>query len=183
MADGCRQKSNNTGAQPILYSEPCLGKTRMHDVRSLRGVGRAAKSIIPRALVAASLLFAPQVRAQVAGYGRSSAPIYGGIGVAPRPANPYPPMQGTFADNHKTPDGKLCISVRPSAQAQAVNPRIFDQMVTVNNICGQSIRVQVCIADSSNCIVVPLEGYEKLQRILAIATSNVFMFEYRELFF
>jgi hypothetical protein len=175
-------KKPKCGPESILCLEPCVGKIRMHDVRSPHLFGRVAKAKIPSALIAASLLLATHVRAQVAGYERSSAPIYGGIGVAPRPVNPYPPMQGTFADSHKTPDGKLCISVHPSARPQIVNPKIIDQIVTMNNICGQSIRVQVCIADSSNCIVVPLEGYQRVQKILAIATSNVFMFDYRELF-
>lgn len=154
----------------------------MHDdvFPSLNGV--AAKTKVIRALVAASLLFATQVQAQVTGYGRSSAPVYGGIGTAPRPVNPYPPMQGTFADSHKTLDGKLCISVHASARPQAINPKIIDQLVLVNNICGQSIRVQICYADSSDCIVVPLEGYQRLQRILGIGNSSVFTYEYRELF-
>jgi hypothetical protein len=171
----CRQES-------ILCLDSSVGKTRMYDVRPLQRIGRVAKAKIPTALITASLLLATHVRAQVTGYGRSSAPIYGGIGVAPRPVNPYPPMRGTFADTHKTPDGKLCISVYPSARPQIVNPKIIDQIVTLNNICGQSIRVQVCIADSSNCIVAPLDGYQRVQKILAVATSNVFMFDYRELF-
>jgi hypothetical protein len=91
-------------------------------------------------------------------------------------------MQGTFADSHKTPDGKLCISVHASARPQAINPRIIDQIVLVNNICGQSIRVQICYADSSDCIVVPLEGNQRLQRLLGIGSSAVFTYEYRELF-
>ena len=155
----------------------------MHDDCSPSLSGGAAKTTrVLRALIAASLLFATQVQAQVTGYGRSSAPVYGGIGAPPRPANPYPPMQGTFADSHKTLDGKLCISVHASARPQAINPKIIDQMVLVNNICGQSIRVQICYADSSDCIVVPLEGYQKLERILGIGNSNIFAYEYRELF-
>jgi hypothetical protein len=91
-------------------------------------------------------------------------------------------MQGTFADYHRTPDGKPCIMVSPSVHPQIINPKIIDQIVTVNNICGQSIRVQVCFADSSDCIIVPLEGYQRLQRVLGIATTTVFKYEYRELF-
>jgi hypothetical protein len=145
-------------------------------------IGSVGKTLILHALLALSLLFATQVRAQVTGYGRSSAPIYGGIGIAPRPANPYPPMQGTFAESHKTPDGKLCITVHGSPHHQIINPRIIDQIVFVNNICGQSIKVQICSAGSSDCIVVPLEGYQRQQRVLGIGTSTAFTYEYRELF-
>ena len=92
-------------------------------------------------------------------------------------------MEGTFAPNHKTPDGKLCISVHPSAQPQIINPKIMDQIVIVQNICGQSIRVQVCYVGSSDCIIVSLNGYQKLQRVLGITSgSTPFRFEYRELF-
>jgi len=142
-----------------------------------------ATTMLFSVVVAASLLLcATRVEAQVSGYGRSSAPLYGGIGMATRPANPYPPMQGTFADYHRTPDGKPCISVNPSVHPQIINPKIIDQIVIVNNICGQSIRVQVCFADSSDCIIVPLEGYQRLQRVLGISTTTVFKYEYRELF-
>jgi hypothetical protein len=154
----------------------------MHDDCSPSLSGGAAKAKVLCALIAASLLFATQARAQVTGYGRSSAPVYGQIGTAPRPVNPYPPMQGTLADSHKTLDGKLCISVHASARPQTINPRIIDHIVLVNNICGQSIRVQICYADSSACIVVPLEGYQRLQRTLGIGSSAVFTYEYRELF-
>jgi hypothetical protein len=92
-------------------------------------------------------------------------------------------MEGTFAPNHKSPDGKACISIHPSAQPQKINPKIIDQIVMVNNSCGQSIKVQVCYAGSSDCIIVSLIGYQKLQRILGIAAgSTIFRFEYRELF-
>jgi hypothetical protein len=122
-------------------------------------------------------------QAQVSGFGRSSAPIYGGTGISARPANRFPPMKGTYADSHKTPDGKPCIAVHPSTKPQIVNPRIIDQIVIVNNICGQSIKVQVCYAGSSDCIVVSLSGFQKLRRVLGIAAgSTTFQYEYRELF-
>jgi hypothetical protein len=133
-------------------------------------------------LVVGSLVFATHALAQVTGFGRSSAPIYGGTGIAAQPASPFQPMQGTFAAAHKTSDGKPCISVSASARAQAVNPKIIDQVVLVNNFCGQPIKVQVCYPKSSDCITVVLEGFQKLQRILGIGSSPAFAYEYRELF-
>lgn len=121
----------------------------------------------------------PPVHAQVSGSGKSSAPMYGGTGGFARPANPFLPMNGA----HKTPDGRLCISVHPSARPQTINPKIIDQIVLVENICGQSIRVQVCYTGSSDCIIVPLTGYQRLQRTLGIASgSTSFRYEFRELF-
>jgi hypothetical protein len=103
--------------------------------------------------------------------------------MAARPASRFRPAEGTFAPNHMTPDHKLCISVHPLTRPQIVNPKIIDQVVIVQNICGQSIRVKVCYAGSTDCIVVQLAGYQKLQRILGIAAgSTSFKYEYRELY-
>ncbi|QOZ24889.1 hypothetical protein CI1B_08640 [Bradyrhizobium ivorense] len=138
---------------------------------------------VPCGLAIAALLAASSAQAQTVGFGRSTAPMYGGTGVSPMPANPFPPMKGTYAPPHKAPDGTVCISVRPSAHPQTINPKIIDQIVTVNNTCGQSINVQVCYAGSSDCIKVALSGYQKLQRILGIsAGSTAFRYEYRELY-
>jgi hypothetical protein len=131
----------------------------------------------------AALLGASGAQAQIVGFGRSSAPMYGGTGVSPMPANPFPPMKGTYAPAHQAPDGTACISVHPSTRPQVINPKIIDQIVLVNNSCGQSINVQVCYAESSDCIKVALSGYQKLQRILGIsAGSTSFRYEYRELY-
>ncbi|MBR0697940.1 hypothetical protein [Bradyrhizobium lablabi] len=134
-------------------------------------------------LALAAVLSESGAQAQIVGFGRSSAPMYGGTGMAPMPANPFPPMKGTYAPSHKAPDGTACISVHPSTRPQVINPKIIDQLVTVNNTCGQSINVQVCYAGSSDCITVALSGYQKLQRILGIsAGSTAFRYEYRELY-
>lgn len=137
--------------------------------------------LFARWLVAVPLIMASPAQAQTSG-GKASAPMYGGSGIAARPSNPFLPMNGTFAGTHKTTDGRACISVHPTAHAQTVNPKIIDQIVLVENICGQSIRVQVCYAGSSDCIVVPLTGYQRLQRTLGVALgSTTFRYEYREL--
>jgi hypothetical protein len=134
-------------------------------------------------LTIVSLLTATAAHAQVVGFGRLTAPMYGGSGISTRPASPVRPPEGTFAPNHMTPDRKLCISVHPLTRPQIINPKIIDQIVIVQNICGQSIKVQVCYAGSSDCIVVQVAGYQKLQRILGIAAgSTSFRYEYRELY-
>lgn len=145
-------------------------------------IGPLAKRKILLGLMITSLLFATQVRAQVSGYGKSSAPISGGTGIIEHPSSAFRPLNGTFAPNHKTPDGRLCISVHSSSQPQIINPKIIDQIVLIQNICGEPIRVQVCYAGSSDCITVSLNGYQRLQRILGISASTQFRYEYRELF-
>jgi hypothetical protein len=150
---------------------------------SSRPISRFGKRSVLGGLLILPLFFTTPVLAQVLGYGKSSAPIYGGTGRAAQPANPSPPMQGTYQESHKTPDGRPCISVAPTSHPQIVNRKIIDHIVVVSNICGQPIKVQVCYIKSSDCIVVPLQGYQKLERVLGIdSVSSEFRYEYRELF-
>ncbi|MCK1522214.1 MULTISPECIES: hypothetical protein [unclassified Bradyrhizobium] len=151
---------------------------KMHDNLSTHLEGYLAISV-----AIASSLLATTADAQISGFGRTSAPMYGGSGISTRPSSSVRPMEGTFAPNHTTIDGKLCISVNPLTHPQANNPKIIEQIVLVQNICGQSIRVRVCYAGSSDCMDVPLAGYQKLQRLLGIAAGSTnFQFEYRELY-
>src|SRR4051794_7920876 len=100
---------------------------------SPRPIGRSGKRTILGGLLILSLLFETPALAQVLGYGRSSAPIYGGTGRAAQPANPFAPMPGTYEESHKTPDGRPCISVAPTSRSQIVNPKIINQIVIVSN--------------------------------------------------
>ena len=162
---------------PTIAAWMCRA-VKMHDNRS-----RRSDSCVAICVAIASSLLATTADAQISGFGRTSPPMYGGSGISTRPSSSIRPMEGTFAPNHTTADGKLCISVNPLTHPQANNPKIIEQIVLVQNICGQSIRVRVCYAGSSDCIVVPLAGYQKLQRLLGIAAGSTnFQFEYRELY-
>lgn len=123
------------------------------------------------------------VRSSLAQLGQTTAPISGGVGVSVQPKNAFQGMTGTYAPPHKTPDGRACIAVNPMTRAQIINPKIIDQIVIINNICGQSIKVQVCYVGSSDCILVPLVGYQKLQRTLGVGSGSAsFRYEYREIY-
>jgi hypothetical protein len=146
-------------------------------------ISRSGKRAFLPGLISSTLFFATPVLGQGLGSGRTSAPVYGGTSRAAQPTNPVPPMQGTYEQSRKAPDGKPCISVAPSARHQIVNPKIMDQIVVVSNICGQPIKVQVCYIKSSDCIVVALQAYQRLERVLGIdSVSSEFRYEYRELF-
>ncbi|MGV7217911.1 hypothetical protein [Bradyrhizobium sp. UFLA05-112] len=158
-----------------IYAERAV---RMRNNRSTR-----TDRYVAMCIVVASSLLAETADAQISGFGRTSQPMYGGSGISTRPSSSIRPMEGTYAPNHKTVDGKLCISVHPLTHPQANNSKIVDQIVLVQNICGDAIRVQVCYAGSTDCIIVPLAGYQKLQRTLGIAAGAPnFQFEYRELY-
>lgn len=116
-------------------------------------------------------------------FGRTTAPISGGTGVASQPPNAFQGMAGTYEPQHKAPDGRACITVTPTTRAQIINPKIIDQNVIINNICGQAIKVRICYAGSKDCIIVALAGNQKLQRTLGIGSgATSFRYEYRELY-
>ncbi|MBR1171005.1 hypothetical protein [Bradyrhizobium liaoningense] len=136
-------------------------------------------------IVSGVLLIGPMIpdRSAQAQLGRTTAPISGGTGISSQPKNVFQGMTGTYAAPHKTPDGRACIAVNPMTRAQTINPKIIDQIVIINNICGQTIKVQVCYAGSSDCIVVPLGGYQRLQRTLGVGSGSAsFRYEYREIY-
>lgn len=142
-------------------------------------LGRALFGLI----MSIPLISMTAAQAQVSAFGKTTAPIYGGVGVSPQAGNRFPGMTGTFAPLHKAPDGRACVSVSPLTHPQTHNPKIIDQIVIVNNICGESIKVRICYAGSNDCIVLPLMGYQRLQRTLGIGTgSTSFRYEYSELY-
>lgn len=148
-----------------------------------RSGARFVTFAVPTLLMMLVLGLADLARAQTSQFGKTSPPILGGLGISPEPANPFRAMTGTYAPNHKTPDGQLCIKVTAMSHPQVANPKITEQVVLVENICGQAIRVQVCYAGSHDCVIIPLTGYQRLQRLLGIsANSTAFRFEYRELY-
>ena len=151
--------------------------------RSSNSISFAAEARIFYIIIVALSLVPTQVRAQISAFGRSSAPLVGGTpGMPPPPVNPFSTIKGAFAPSHTTPSGKACISIHPSVVPQVANPHIVNHQVLVSNVCGQSIKVQVCYFRSSGCIIVTVNGYQKLDRTLGISPGlDQFRYEYREL--
>jgi hypothetical protein len=151
--------------------------------------GRAAypSSLAPATITAAALtliFFCTPGQAQISGFGQFSAPIYGGTEpLPPSLTNPFSATtKGNFAPIHKNASGKPCISIHASAVPQVSDHHIINHMVLVANDCGQSIKVQVCYFQRSSCILVAVNGYQKLERTLGISPGMTdFRYEYREL--
>jgi hypothetical protein len=150
--------------------------------RSLFDFLASCARILSTVIVAMSLL-AAHAQAQVSAFGRTSAPTAGGTaGLPPPAANPFATNQGNFAQAHKTADGKPCIVINPRVVPQISNPRIFNHVVLVGNICGKSLKIRVCYFRSSSCIIVAVKGYEKIEQTLGISPGVAdFRYEYREL--
>jgi hypothetical protein len=143
----------------------------------------ASGARIVAVIIVAVSLVGTQVQAQISGFGRSTAPVFGGTGgMPPPPANPFSTVKGNFPPMHTTVSGQPCISVHARAVAQVADPHIFNHIVLVDNVCGQTIKVQVCYFQSTSCITVAVNGYQKLDRTLGISPgSRDFRYEYREL--
>ena len=149
-------------------------------------VARSVAVIIAASVFILASMFSTQGLAQISAFGRSSAPMYGGTGrTPPPPANPFSTTKSNssnFAPIHTTIGGQPCISIHPREVPQIADPHIVNHVVLVDNVCGQSIKVQVCYFQRSSCIMVSVNGYQKLERILGIAPGMTgFRYEYREL--
>ena len=134
------------------------------------------------ASVVMSCLTTP-LNAQGSNFGRTTAPSVGGTGgTPPPPVNRFATITGNFMPNQRTPGGQSCISVHPAIIPQTANPHIYSHMVLVGNICGQTIKVQVCYYQTTSCIVMSLGGYQKLDRVLGVSGGKTdFRYEFREL--
>jgi hypothetical protein len=114
--------------------------------------------------------------------GTYSAPSLGGAGVRPPE---HPPIlngaQVAGTQRHYGPTGKPCVTVEGYAQAQTINPNIFNHMISASNDCSQLIKVQVCYYQSKQCIPIDVPPYGRKEAILGIMPAmKQFRFEYRE---
>jgi len=117
--------------------------------------------------------------------GASSAPVFGGAGGVPPPAQ-LPLLNGiqsTGAKKHLGPTGKPCLRVQGYAKPQVINNHIFEHMIMASNDCSQPIKIQVCYYQSHQCIPLNVPGYGHQEVVLGIMPAmDQFQFEYREQF-
>jgi hypothetical protein len=116
--------------------------------------------------------------------GGTSQPTYGGAGLS---APTQPPVllgeEDRAAKRHTGPTGKPCLSVSGGANAETINPNIFEHVVVADNSCGQLIKMQVCYYKSEHCIPLDVPAYARKQVVLGIMPAmKEFRFEYREQF-
>jgi hypothetical protein len=115
----------------------------------------------------------------------NSRPILGNTG------NLRPPSQLPIIGNgdnagvkqHRGPTGKPCLAVAGYAQAEVVNPKIFEHIIMASNSCSQPIKFQVCYYLSQHCVPADVPGYGQKEVTLGIMPAlKDFRFEYREQF-
>jgi hypothetical protein len=114
--------------------------------------------------------------------GRPSHLIEGGVGLGAAPqalalSGAQPKRQ------HLGPTGKPCVAVNGAAQAQTVNPHIFEHIVAANNSCSQIISLFVCYYGSERCVPMTVPSYSRKIAVLGIEPdAREFRFEYWERF-
>jgi hypothetical protein len=84
---------------------------------------------------------------------------------------------------HRDIGGSPCLAVTGVAQPHAVDPNLYDDVITVENKCPQRIAMQVCYSQSDSCIQMDIPGESHEEAILGILpASKDFRFEFREKF-
>src|SRR3984893_1119942 len=69
---------------------------------------------------------------------------------------------------HMGPTGKPCLVLHGYAQAQTINPHIFEHRVAATNSCGLNIKVKVCYHMSEDCITIDVPPWAKKDSVLGI---------------
>ena len=85
--------------------------------------------------------------------------------------------------HHLGPTGKPCLSLAAHAQAQTLNPHIFEHWIDATNTCGQDIKVQVCYFGTEDCIAMDVPPYGRKNAVLGIYPAMTdFRYEAKEKF-
>lgn len=84
---------------------------------------------------------------------------------------------------HRDFAGRPCLAVGGFAEAHAIDPNLYDDVISVTNNCPERIAVQVCYYQSVDCILMDIPGQERKEAILGMLPSTKdFRFEFREKF-
>lgn len=96
-------------------------------------------------------------------------------------STPFDALGGTDVVVHKDFTGRPCLTVGGSARAHIINPRLYDDVVTVINRCPERIVLQVCYYHTQDCIPMEISGNDQKQGILGtMPAQTYFRFEYHE---
>jgi len=114
-----------------------------------------------------------------------SAPTVGAVGLRPPSADlpTFGASSGTDVLRHRSPIGAPCLTVAGVARPHAVNPTVFDHVITAKNSCAQRITIRICYYKSADCMPMEIPGGERKEAILGtLPAVKEFRFEFREKF-
>ena len=117
-------------------------------------------------------------------------PAYGQNALIQSPAGAVPSQSRLTRQNdgvnggltiHRDPLGRPCLKIEAASRAEAVNPRIFDHIVSVYNRCMMRIKLSVCYYKSYRCLHVDVPGNHRKDVVLGIFPDmRFFRFSYKE---
>jgi hypothetical protein len=160
---------------------------------TLTAAGRSAKCSAPTrtgrllAIISTILLLSesPGLAQSTTPLGTQSAPIIGQTGgITPLPSLPnFGSSLTGVPQRHYTAAKTACVKVTGFSRPQTVNPKIFDNLLTITNDCGQTIGLQACYYQGKGCLDLDIQGYARKEIILGIQfNGREFRYEYREKF-
>ena len=117
-------------------------------------------------------------------FNNSSAPTYGGAGVAaPTQGLTIGASGATDVLRHRDFTGRPCLAVGGFARPETINPKLYDDVITVVNSCPKTIALKVCYYQSQDCIQMQVAGEEQKEAVLGtLPAVKTFQFEFREKF-
>jgi hypothetical protein len=84
---------------------------------------------------------------------------------------------------HVGPSGKPCLTIYGYAKQQALNPTLYDHVISASSTCAQPIKLRVCYYHSEDCVLMAVPEYAHQETILGVMPRmREFRFEYREQF-
>lgn len=83
---------------------------------------------------------------------------------------------------HMNSTGRPCTYVLGEAKPQALNPKLYDHVLIVNNSCSVPVKLRACYLGTEKCNDVAVGAFTKRREIFGIAPDKDFRFEYREYF-
>jgi len=78
-------------------------------------------------------------------------------------------LDGTSDGRHRDALGEPCLSVRPMAKPQVVNPNIYDQMLIIRNRCNRLIKIRACYVGSDRCMGKEIPALARVEMILGVS--------------
>ncbi|MDC7786717.1 hypothetical protein PQJ75_08280 [Rhodoplanes sp. TEM] len=117
----------------------------------------------------------PLKQVRVAVLGLAVAATLAGVTVAAGQLAPMPrPKVVAERDGIASKDsiGRICLDVETIARGRAVNPNLFDHIVSVENRCPKVIKVRVCLHRTERCTRVEVPGLTRRDAVIGIGTGT-----------
>jgi hypothetical protein len=87
---------------------------------------------------------------------------------SPSPLESIAAKPDELARHHVGLHGNPCIALDSYVKAQVINKNIYEHWIAATNSCQETIKLQICYHNSSNCIVMALPPWQSKNSVLGI---------------